>query len=206
MMDGPDVDQRLVQASLAGDAEAFGDLVRRYQDRLFATLYRLTGSAEDAQDLVQEAFLRAYQNLDRFLGESAFYTWVYRIGVNLALNRRRRWRSGPRFLPLNRGDRPDHDVAGDHEAENPARRLESLETGERVQQALSRLPEEFRSVVILKDFDGLRYEEIAGLLDIPVGTVRSRLHRARAELRELLGETHAVRPLAPTPAIRGADS
>ncbi|GIW87530.1 MAG: RNA polymerase sigma factor [Isosphaeraceae bacterium] len=188
-MDSPEVDQRLIQASLAGDTDAFGELVRSYQDRLYATLYRLTGSVEDAQDLVQETFLRAYQNLDRFLGESAFYTWIYRIGVNLVLNRRRRARSGPRFLPFRRGGDHDQPDPGDPREHAASDQLESRETAEQVQRALDRLPKEFRSVVVLKDFDGLRYEEIAELLKIPIGTVRSRLHRARGELRALLGES-----------------
>ncbi len=203
MMNGPDVDQRLVQASLAGDAEAYGELVRRHQDRLYATLYRLTGSSEEALDLVQDTFLRAYQKLDHFLGGSAFYTWLYRIGVNLALNRRRRWKSGPRFVSFNRTGEVEH-TAGDPAESDPARPLERAELEQQVHTALQRLPEDFRAVIVLKDLDGLRYEEIAEVLNIPVGTVRSRLHRARGDLRNLLRKV--MEPATPPASLHTHDS
>jgi RNA polymerase sigma-70 factor (ECF subfamily) len=172
-------DQCLIDACRAGKTEAFGVLVNRYQDRLYPTLFRLTGCAEDALDLLQEAFLRAYQKLDRFHGESSFYTWVYRIAVNLTLSHRRKRRHASNAgLPFDLPDPsgPDH----------PASALEIRERDARIQAALDALAPDYRAVVVMKEFDGLRYEEIGALLGVPVGTVRSRLHRARCELRDRL--------------------
>jgi RNA polymerase sigma-70 factor (ECF subfamily) len=178
-----DDDLGLVAASRSGDAESFGELVRRYQDRLFPTLLRLTGSAEDARDLLQDAFLRAFEKLDKFHGDSSFYTWVYRIAVNLTLSDRRRRRLPVRAF-LDRGDASE--PSGDSALTEPSRPLEQAERDAFVQSALLALPADHRAVVVMKDLDGMRYEEIADALGIPVGTVRSRLHRARADLRERL--------------------
>jgi RNA polymerase sigma-70 factor (ECF subfamily) len=184
MMIGRDDDQGLIDACRRGQTEAFGMLVRRYQDRLYPTVLRLTGSAEDAHDLLQETFLRAYRKLSLFQGESSFYTWVYRIAVNLALSDRRRRKSARPAVDLS--GRETFDPADDPAQTDPAGPLERAERDARVQDALSTLAPDHRAVVVLKDLDGLRYEEIAELLNIPVGTVRSRLHRARNELRLLL--------------------
>jgi RNA polymerase sigma-70 factor (ECF subfamily) len=184
MMIGRDDDQGLIDACRRGQTEAFGMLVRRYQDRLYPTVLRLTGSAEDAHDLLQETFLRAYRKLSLFQGESSFYTWVYRIAVNLALSDRRRRKSARPAVDLS--GRETFDPADDPSQTDPAGPLERAERDARVQDALSTLAPDHRAVVVLKDLDGLRYEEIAELLNIPVGTVRSRLHRARNELRLLL--------------------
>ena len=179
----PDDDLALVAATRGGDVESFGVLVRRYQDRLYPTLLRLTGCAEDARDLLQDAFLRAYEKLGHFHGESNFYTWIYRIAVNLALSDRRRRRSPVRAS----GVSPERlDPPGDLRETEPSRLLEEAERDALIHRALQALHPDHRAVVVMKDLDGLRYEEIAELLRVPVGTVRSRLHRARAELRERL--------------------
>jgi RNA polymerase sigma-70 factor (ECF subfamily) len=178
-MSGHPDDNRLIAACRSGKTEAFGVLVGRYQDRLYPTVFRLTGCAEDALDLLQEAFLRAFQKLDHFNGESSFYTWIYRIAVNLALSDLRKRRP-----PVTGGlsiDPPDRRAEDD-----PAASLERAEREERIQQALSALAPDHRTIVVMKEFDDLRYEEIGAMLGIPVGTVRSRLHRARCELRERL--------------------
>ena len=178
-MSGHPDDNRLIAACRSGKTEAFGVLVSRYQDRLYPTVFRLTGCAEDALDLLQEAFLRAYQKLDHFNGESSFYTWVYRIAVNLALSDLRKRRpavSGG--LSIDPPDRRGED--------DPSASLERGEREERIQQALGALAPDHRTIVVMKEFDDLRYEEIGAMLGIPVGTVRSRLHRARCELRERL--------------------
>jgi RNA polymerase sigma-70 factor (ECF subfamily) len=172
-------DQCLIDACRSGKTEAFGVLVSRYQDRLYPTVFRLTGCAEDALDLLQEAFLRAYEKLDRFHGESSFYTWIYRIAVNLALSdRRKRRHESSAALP--------GDLSGDRALDDPAVPLERAERDERIQEALDALAPDHRAVVVMKEYDGLRYEEIGAMLGVPVGTVRSRLHRARCELRERL--------------------
>jgi RNA polymerase sigma-70 factor, ECF subfamily len=191
-MTGSNDDNSLIVACRAGRTEAFGVLVQRYQDRLYPTLLRLTGSAEDALDLLQDAFLRAFEKLDKFQGESSFYTWVYRIAVNLALSGRRRRKVTLRLT------RPDHDAIDPQDESSlsdPTLPLELAERDELIQAALNALADDHRAVVVMKEFDGLRYEEIALILEVPVGTVRSRLHRARLELRERLkGIVHEDAP------------
>jgi len=184
-MTGCNDDQYLIAACRAGRTEAFGILVHRYQDRLYPTVLRLTGCAEDAHDLLQDAFLRAYEKLSGFQGESSFYTWVYRIAVNLALSdRRKRRRSAWRFLSVRQGEPVD--PQDDPKQTDPSLPLERAERDGQIQEALNSLAPDHRAVVVLKDLDGLRYEEIAATLGVPIGTVRSRLHRARCELRERL--------------------
>lgn len=186
MMSRSSDDHSLVEACRAGRTEAFGILVERYQRRLYPTVLRLVGSAEDAEDILQDAFVRAFEKLDQFQGDSSFYTWVYRIAVNLALSGHRRRRV--RVLRLGRrGTAARGTHALDESADaDPSTPLERAERERIVAAALNRLGAEHRAVVILKDFDGRRYEEISEILQIPVGTVRSRLHRARCELRERL--------------------
>ncbi len=183
-MTGCNDDNSLIAACRAGRTEAFGVLVQRYQDRLYPTMLRLTGSADDALDLLQDAFLRAFEKLDRFHGESSFYTWIYRIAVNLALSGRRRRRTTVRFQGAGPGDAID--PADDPATSDPTLPLELAERDDLIQAALNALADDHRAVVVMKEFDGLRYEEIAAVLNVPIGTIRSRLHRARLELRERL--------------------
>jgi RNA polymerase sigma-70 factor (ECF subfamily) len=186
MMSGCEDDKSLIDACRAGNTEAFGVLVTRYQDRLYPTIFRLTGCADEARDLLQDAFLRAFEKLDRFQGESSFYTWIYRIAVNLALSGRRRRRP---LLRLNRdsgsGSAPIEPVYDPAESD-PSAPLQRAERDRMIQDALNALATDHRAVVVMKEFDGLQYEEIAAMLEIPIGTVRSRLHRARCELRDRL--------------------
>jgi RNA polymerase sigma-70 factor (ECF subfamily) len=180
----PDDDNTLVDACRSGKTEAFGVLVRRYQDRLYPTVLRLTGCADDAHDLLQDAFLRAYEKLDKFQGGSSFYTWVYRIAVNLALSGHRRRRT----ILRHREDRSRQQAEAPVESRegDPSAPLERAERDRMIQEALEALAPDHRAVVVMKEYDGLRYEEIGAILGVPVGTVRSRLHRARCELRERL--------------------
>jgi RNA polymerase sigma-70 factor, ECF subfamily len=200
-MTGLNDDQPLIEACRAGQTQAFGELVRRYQGRLYPTLLRLSGSAEDAHDLLQDAFLRAFENLGRFHGDSSFYTWLYRIAVNLAISGRRRRRT--LRLSETRRDEPIDPPAPSEESD-PTLPLERAERSAAIQKALGTLAPDHRAVVVLKEFDGLRYEEVAAVLGIPVGTVRSRLHRARCELREKLrGVVEApAAPARPAPEAR----
>jgi len=186
-MTGCQDDHSLVAACRAGQTEAFGVLVRRYQDRLYPTIARLVGPAEDAQDVLQDAFVRGFEKLDQFHGESSFYTWIYRIAVNLALSGHRK-QQHRRLSRLNYPgkNKPVVDPADQSLESDPTLALERVEREAIVEAALAELGPEHRAVVILKDFDGRRYEEISTLLNIPVGTVRSRLHRARCELRDRL--------------------
>ncbi|MCP4592133.1 MAG: sigma-70 family RNA polymerase sigma factor [bacterium] len=167
---------------------AFGQLVSKYQDRVYNACWRLCGHSEDARDLTQEAFLRAYRSLDSFRGHSAFYTWIFRITVNLALSHRRKARvRQAKSLDADRGadqeSSPLRDRLEDRNAPSPDQRLTDAELHQRAEQALEALDPNHRAVVVLRDVEGFDYAEIAQMLDIAPGTVKSRLHRARAALR-----------------------
>ena len=185
-MIGCNDDQDLIDACRSGETVAYGVLVQRYQDRLYPTVLRLTGCAEDAQDLLQETFFRAFRKLDRFHGESCFYTWIYRIAVNLALSGRRKRRPMLRLADGTGASGSPVEPVAEHRECDPSLPLERAERDQMIQDALNALAADHRAVVVMKEFDGLRYEEIAMILNIPVGTVRSRLHRARCELRDKL--------------------
>jgi RNA polymerase sigma-70 factor (ECF subfamily) len=175
-------DAQLIGRTLAGEPAAFGELVLRYQDRLYNSLVRVLGSAEDARDAVQDAFVQAFVKLDTFRGASAFYTWLYRIAFNTAMSHARRQRP-TRSLDEERTDRGREPV---DMQPTPAARLDMSERAVQVQQALAELCAEHREVIVLREMDGCKYEEIAEMLELPVGTVRSRLFRARLELRDRL--------------------
>jgi len=179
-------DHRLIADCLKGETAAFGELVRRYQDRLFNTIFRLVDSAEDAQDVVQEAFLHAYQSLDRFKGDAQFFTWLYRIAVNSAISLKRKQRT---VVSLHVDREGQGGVPEPHDASEYSRPHEALERADeerRIQAALNRLSPEHRAVLILKDLEDQKYETMAEILQVPIGTIRSRLHRARLELRDVL--------------------
>lgn len=171
--------------------EAFGSLIAKYQDRLYNAILRICGDREEASDLCQEAFVRVLERLETFRGQSQFYTWLFRIAVNLTISGRRR-ASRVRFTSLSNdpelGDGPDA-MAGDspprHQAD-PARQVMDGEVHRRVLEAMDALDDEYRVVAVLRDIEDMDYEQIAAVLAVPVGTVKSRLHRARAMLREKL--------------------
>ncbi len=179
-------DDVLVRECLAGDTRAFGVLVDRYQRRVIAICARVAGGPyEDAQDLAQEAFLRAYTNLARYQAGRSFFAWLYRIAVNLALNARSRRHGGPAAADILAG-LPDPDPGGE-----PAARLERAEQARRVQAALARLPADYAAILALRYGADLDYTEIAATLELPMGTVKARLHRAKALLRPLLDAMRA---------------
>jgi RNA polymerase sigma-70 factor (ECF subfamily) len=169
-------DHRLITECLEGNTDAFGALVRRYQERLYNTVYRLVDNAEDAQDVVQEVFLNAYQSLDSFKGDSQFFTWVYRIAVNTAISHRRKKRVVVSIDAAGNGE-PGLEPADPSEQSRPEHALERSEEERRVRRALSRLSPEHRAVLVMKDMEGQKYEAMAEVLRVPVGTIRSRLHR-----------------------------
>ncbi len=169
-------DNSLIKRSCAGDLDAFGHLVRAHQDRVYNLAYRITGNHEDAADAAQDAFVRAYQGLERFRGEASFSTWLHRIATNAALDLVRR-----------RPDVPPVELPADQaSSDDPAAEAHRREVNRRVHAAVGQLPAEYRVVVALRDVQGLAYDEIAKVLQIPVGTVRSRLSRGREALRALL--------------------
>ncbi len=182
-------DRELIEACLQGRTEAFGELVRRYQDRVYNTVYRLLGQAEDAQDALQETFLSAFHSLDSFKGESQFFTWLYRIAVNSAISLRRKRRVGMRLENEHHEGTMSAEPADDSEWSQPGLALEKADDERRMQRILNRLSSDHRIVLVLKEIDGLKYEAIAEVLRVPIGTVRSRLFRARMELRGILEES-----------------
>ncbi len=177
-------DRRIIAECLAGRSAAFGDLVRRYQDRLFNAVYRVVDNSEDAADVVQDAFINAYQSLNSFKGDSEFFTWLYRIAFNAAISLKRKRKAVLRadWDQDERGTEP----ADPSEYSQPHVAIERSEEDRRLMAALGRLSPEHRAVLVLKDLEEQKYEDIAVILDVPIGTVRSRLHRARLELRDLL--------------------
>lgn len=175
-------DPELIAETLAGNQAAFGQLVTKYQDRLYHTAVHLLGSPEDALDVVQETFVQAFLKLDSFRGSSAFYTWLYRIAINqsISLRRRRKPMASVEQTRESTGQEPVDTADG------PDRRLAQHERAEQVHAALAALTDEHRTILVLREMDGCDYEAIGEILNLPVGTVRSRLHRARAQLKELL--------------------
>jgi RNA polymerase sigma-70 factor (ECF subfamily) len=175
---------------LGKDPEVFMEsVVGDYGKKIYNFAYRMTGNPQDAEDMVQETFLRVYRSLDSFRGECNFSTWIYRIAANLCTDKFRRMRKRPLSIDFpinNEDDRLRYEIPDD--SPSPAEMAEMSELKECIMQAINNLPEDQRSVAILRDVQGLKYEEVAYCLAIPVGTVKSRLNRARLTLRtELSG-------------------
>jgi RNA polymerase sigma-70 factor (ECF subfamily) len=185
-------DWELVQRTREGDREAFRVLVERYQRKVAALALGMLRNREDALDVVQETFTKAYQSLDKFKGDSSFYTWVYRIASNLCIDQQRRDAKMPPAMSSN----ADDDGAGEDELPgalreagdlgDPFRGARDAELARGIQDAISELTPEHRAVILLREVDGLSYEEISQALDCPKGTVMSRLHYARRQLQERL--------------------
>jgi len=182
-------DQLLINRCRAGESAAFGLLVDRYQNRLLRTLVPLLGSVHDALDAAQDAFVLAYQKLDSFRGDSAFYSWLFRIAYNASMTSRRKRGRLPRRSLDQRQETTGEEPMDGHSGSDPAARLLSEERQQLVRTALSELDEEFRDPLVLRELEGLSYEEIAEVLDCPLGTIRSRIHRGRIELKAKLLRT-----------------
>ena len=179
-------DQRLIEQCLAGNSAAFGELVLRYQDRLFNSLMLMVNSFEDARDLTQEAFVHAFRRLDTFRGDSQFYTWLFRIAVNATISFRRKAARQKSVSIESAKDAIGEEPKDTREDATPSTRIEISEQQQLVRKALSEVSEEFRIALILTEIEGLSYEEAAETIGCPIGTVRSRIHRGRNELREKL--------------------
>ena len=173
-------DKQLVERVQRGERRAFDLLVAKYQHKIFSLIARYVKDADEVQDVAQEAFIKAYRALPRFRGESAFYTWLYRIAINTAKNHLVSRSRRPPGSDVELEDAQYMD-AGDalRDAESPESTLFGEELHRVVNQALEELPEDLRAAVTLREFDGLSYEEIAQVMECPVGTVRSRIFRAR---------------------------
>lgn len=178
----------LVESARSGDMNAFSRLVTQYQDRVLNTCWRISGRLEDAEDLAQETFLKAMEAIGNFRRQSCFYTWLFRIAVNVSISHRRRKGRMPR-LSLHRddgsGEWPDP-PADSSRAPDPSARLTGQEVQALVQEGLESLDDDHRAVIVLRDMEGFDYRQISEILQVPEGTVRSRLHRGRMELRERL--------------------
>ena len=181
-------DQILVERVQQGDKQAFGLLVSKYQRRLVRLVSRLVRDPAEVEDVVQEAFIKAYRALPGFRGESAFYTWLYRIGINAAKNYlASRGRRPPTTTEFDSEEAEVFDDAEQLRDQNtPERILMSKEIGVTVNAAMEALPEELRNAIVLREIDGLSYEEISQVMNCPIGAVRSRIFRAREAIAEKL--------------------
>ncbi|MDD4912151.1 MAG: RNA polymerase sigma factor RpoE [Sideroxydans sp.] len=188
-----EVDQQLVERAQRGDKHAFELLVVKYQRRLGRLISRFVRNAAEAEDLAQEAFIKAYRALPAFRGDSAFYTWLYRIGINTAKNHLlAQGRKAPTSTPYDSDEAEDfEDASLLHEVATPENELMSKQVVDVVNASLQQLPEDLRTALTLREIEGLSYEEIAAVMNCPIGTVRSRIFRARevvaTNLRPLLG-------------------
>ena len=182
---GPESDNQLIARSVDGDTNAFGELVQRYEDRLVHSLEHALGCREQALDAAQQAFVSAWQKLSSFRQDSAFYSWIYRIAMNAAISSRRRKRVSTTSLDKH-VEASGNSPADDSPAAEPDANLLSEERVRLVREALLQLAEEFRQPLVMKEIDEFSYEEIAEILEIPIGTVRSRIFRARREMTERL--------------------
>ena len=192
-MSDREIDRQLVERAQRGDKQAFGLLVQKYQRKLARLLSRFIRDPAEVEDVTQEAFIKAYRALPAFRGDSAFYTWLYRIGINTAKN----------YLMALSRRAPTSTEVGAEEAEGfeegeqlrdintPESMLLSNEIAETVNSTIEKLPEELRTAIQLREIEGMSYEDIAKVMDCPIGTVRSRIFRAREaiaeQLRPLLG-------------------
>jgi RNA polymerase sigma factor (sigma-70 family) len=183
-------DETLVTRAQRGEAAAFDVLVERYKERLYATVYHMTSNHEDANDLVQETFIKAYKSLNGFRGRSSFYTWVYRIAVNRTINflKRRRNRNQYSLDDADSGIQTDPDFVELMSHVTPRREVGLNELQQRLNEALQKLSEPHRAVVTMHDVQGMTHADIAKVMKCSEGTVRSRLFYARQQLQALLSD------------------
>jgi RNA polymerase sigma-70 factor (ECF subfamily) len=186
----PVEEEVLVKKARRGDLEAYDDLVRRYQERIYGTIYHMTANHEDANDLAQESFIKAFHALRSFKGGSSFYTWLYRIAVNKTINhlkqRKNRIHMSLNDLDFNTEHNPD--LVALISEKTPHRDANLAELQEKLNEAMLKLSEPHRLVVIMHDVQGMAHDEIAKVMDCNIGTVRSRLFYARQQLQALLSD------------------
>lgn len=180
-------EQKLITRCQNGEIQAFRELVERYEDRIYALACSIVGNPEAAKDVAQEAFVRAYKALDKFEGKSSFYTWLYHIATNVCLNAAQKEQRRIDSVSLD-GLQEKHDVSTERffAIEEPENDFERIDLRQQIDKVLDHLSPDHRAVVVLKDIEDLSQEEIADTLNISIGTVKSRLSRARVQLRDLL--------------------
>jgi len=183
-------EEELVRRARRGDLSAYDGLVRRYQERIYATIYHMTSNHEDANDLAQESFIKAFQALKTFKGGSSFYTWLYRIAVNKTINflKQRKNRNHMSLNDVDFNAEHDPDLVALVSDKTPRRDASLTELQEKLNAALLKLSEPHRLVVVLHDVQGLSHDEIAKVMDCNIGTVRSRLFYARQQLQGFLSD------------------
>ena len=198
-MSEQDIDRQLVERARLGDKRAFELLVEKYQRRLLRLISRMVRDPEEVEDIAQETFIKAYRALPNFRGDAAFYTWLYRIGVNTAKNylaTRKKAMPTISDQAIDEDDEPDERLVA-QDISTPESELLSKQVAIAVNQAVEALPEELRTASTLREMEGLSYDEIAELMGCPIGTVRSRIFRAReaiaAKLRPILGTSEDKR-------------
>lgn len=190
-MSADNTDGQLLKRAQQGDSRAFDMLVLRHQHRIMAVVSRFIADRDEVLDVTQDAFVRAWRALPKFRGDSQFYTWMYRIAVNTAKNHLVARKRRPPGSDIDIDEAVTFDETdGLRDIENPENALSGEQMAEAVHQAMMALPEDLRTAVTLREFDGLSYEEIAEVMDSPVGTVRSRIFRAREHIAK--GIAHLV--------------
>lgn len=177
-------DKHILARAKRGELDAFEELVRRYEKRVYAVALRSSGSPEDAADIVQEVFLRAWRSIESFRGDSGFSTWLFRITMNMCVDFARHKHTQPQTQSI--VDEEENERQVPDTAPTPEEHLENRELGRELAAALEEISEEHRRIVLLRDVSGMSYTEIADVLEISEGTVKSRLSRARITLRKVL--------------------
>lgn len=182
-------DFALIERTLKGESSAFDKLVLKYQERIFNIAYRMLGSYEEAKDATQDAFVNAFRSLADFRKESSFYTYLCQIAINVCRNRFKRLNKDSKLISIDdplSGDEGELKIEIPDDTNSPRDALAKKDKEVMIQQAINSLDEEHREVVVMRDIEGASYEEIAGVLNINIGTIKSRLHRARHELKDKL--------------------
>ena len=183
-------EDRLIVAASAGDREAFGQIVSLYEKLVYNTIRLKVPGEQDAMDLSQEVFIKLWRSIGKYRGDCKFSTWIYKIAINASLDYlRKASHSATEALPTlndDEGDEKQIEIADESAAASPERTLEKAETVRAVRDAIARLNDEQREVILLRDIEGYSYEEISEMLTLEIGTVKSRINRARAHLREML--------------------
>ncbi len=180
-------DETLVEEVLRGEDQALEDLIERYRSRVYRLAFRFSGEKEDAEEIVQEVFMTLYRKLDQFEGKSSFSTWLYRVAVNTSLMKLRGQGQAER---VSIDEIPEEHFQQEEEAQNPDDLIMTEEALARIEKAVGRLPDDFKTVVILRDIEGFSNEETAEILGISAAASKSRIHRARAYLRKRLEDLY----------------